>query len=156
MSFDSKRQEAPRRLAAKTSASLQFPVIYTPTEAEAISSYSHIFRKSEGLFLSVPHEDRMEEAFLSAVGDRKLGLVSEETRWAPVTMHPNNYRSRSSFRMVKLSLALGTKVPEVLESRQPNLLYTLWRLGLIPPKHCLSAWTSGLTIRNCSMILYTW
>ncbi len=80
MSFDSKRQEAPRRLAAKTSASLQFPVIYTPTEAEAISSYSHIFRKSEGLFLSVPHEDRMEEAFLSAVGDRKLGLVSEETR----------------------------------------------------------------------------
>lgn len=56
----------------------KFPVIYTPTEADAIASYSHLFRRSEGLFLSLPLQDSMEEDFLNAVGDRKLGLVSSD------------------------------------------------------------------------------
>jgi malic enzyme len=44
-----------------------FPVIYTPTEADAIANYSHLFRRSEGLYLSPPLLDTMEEDFLDAL-----------------------------------------------------------------------------------------
>ncbi|KAG9007043.1 NAD-dependent malic enzyme, mitochondrial [Tulasnella sp. JGI-2019a] len=50
------------------------PVVYTPT-AEAISNYSHLFRRSEGLFLSYPARDRMEKDFLSAIRGRKIDLI---------------------------------------------------------------------------------
>lgn len=54
-----------------------FPIIYTPTEADAIASYSHLFRRSAGLFLSPPHarEGGMEKDFLIACGGRKLDLI---------------------------------------------------------------------------------
>ncbi|KAF8816213.1 Aminoacid dehydrogenase-like protein [Phlegmacium glaucopus] len=50
------------------------PVIYTPTEAEAISNYSHLFRKSEGLYLSFPDQDRMEDDFLEQTRGREIDL----------------------------------------------------------------------------------
>ncbi|KAF8993105.1 hypothetical protein BDQ17DRAFT_1392717 [Cyathus striatus] len=50
------------------------PVIYTPTQAEAISNYSHLFRKSEGLYLTLPDRDRMEEDFLEQTKGRKIDL----------------------------------------------------------------------------------
>jgi len=53
-----------------------FPVIYTPTEADAISEYSHLFRRSEGLYLSPPDMDKMEVDFLDACEGRQLDLVS--------------------------------------------------------------------------------
>lgn len=37
------------------------PVIYTPTEGEAIANYSRIFRKPEGCFLNVTDMDRIED-----------------------------------------------------------------------------------------------
>ncbi|CAD6585183.1 MAG: NAD-dependent malic enzyme, mitochondrial [Tremellales sp. Tagirdzhanova-0007] len=52
-----------------------FPVIYTPTEAEAISKYSHVFRRSEGLYLSAPSADSMEQDFLDACEGRDLDLI---------------------------------------------------------------------------------
>ena len=52
-----------------------YPIIYTPTEADAIENFSHLFRRPEGLFLTVPHEDKMEEDFLSACDGRDLDLV---------------------------------------------------------------------------------
>ena len=52
-----------------------FPVIYTPTEAEAIANYSHLFRRSEGLFLSPPRIETMEDEFLDACAGRELELV---------------------------------------------------------------------------------
>ncbi|KDR86140.1 hypothetical protein GALMADRAFT_235376 [Galerina marginata CBS 339.88] len=51
------------------------PIIYTPTEAEAIASYSHIFRRSEGLYLTFPDEDLMEELFLEQTRGRDLELI---------------------------------------------------------------------------------
>ncbi|KAF4612419.1 hypothetical protein D9613_004595 [Agrocybe pediades] len=51
------------------------PIIYTPTEAEAIASYSHIFRRSEGLYLSYPEEDLMEQAFLEQTRGREIDLI---------------------------------------------------------------------------------
>lgn len=52
-----------------------FPIVYTPTEADAIADYSHLFRRSEGLYLTLPHEDTMEHDFLDACEGRDLDLV---------------------------------------------------------------------------------
>ncbi|KAL6307798.1 hypothetical protein BKA93DRAFT_727171 [Sparassis latifolia] len=51
------------------------PIIYTPTEAEAISNYSHLFRRSEGLYLTFSHQDSMEEDFLEQTRGRHIDLV---------------------------------------------------------------------------------
>ncbi|KAI0684678.1 hypothetical protein BC835DRAFT_1388565 [Cytidiella melzeri] len=50
------------------------PVIYTPTQAEAISQYSHLFRRSEGLYLTYANEATMEEDFLEQTRGRDLQL----------------------------------------------------------------------------------
>lgn len=52
-----------------------FPIVYTPTEADAIADYSHLFRRSEGLYLTIPEEDAMENDFLDACEGRELDLV---------------------------------------------------------------------------------
>ncbi|ODN94753.1 malate dehydrogenase (oxaloacetate-decarboxylating) [Cryptococcus wingfieldii CBS 7118] len=52
-----------------------FPIVYTPTEADAIADYSHLFRRSEGLYLSPPEEGNMEEDFLDACEKRELQLI---------------------------------------------------------------------------------
>ncbi|KAJ6609338.1 hypothetical protein B0H10DRAFT_2064422 [Mycena sp. CBHHK59/15] len=51
------------------------PIIYTPTEAEAIANYSHLYRRSEGLFLTFPDQDTMEEDFLEQTEGRKIDLI---------------------------------------------------------------------------------
>ena len=51
------------------------PPVDTPTEAEAISKYSHVFRRSEGLYLSAPSADSMEQDFLDACEGRDLDLI---------------------------------------------------------------------------------
>lgn len=53
-----------------------FPIVYTPTEADAIADYSHLFRRSEGLYLTPPEKGTMEEDFLDACEGRQLDLVS--------------------------------------------------------------------------------
>jgi malate dehydrogenase (oxaloacetate-decarboxylating) len=65
-----------------------YPIIYTPTEADAISEYSHLFRRSEGLFLSAPYEDKMEVDFLDACEGRELELVR-------LTQTPEGRRARA-------------------------------------------------------------
>lgn len=39
-----------------------FPIIYTPTEGEAISDFSRIFRRAEGCFLNIHDQDRVESS----------------------------------------------------------------------------------------------
>ncbi|KAH7101807.1 hypothetical protein BKA62DRAFT_702362 [Auriculariales sp. MPI-PUGE-AT-0066] len=51
------------------------PVIYTPTEAEAIANYSRMFRRPDGLFLAFPEQDMMEEAYLEQTKNRDIDLV---------------------------------------------------------------------------------
>ncbi|TFK69066.1 hypothetical protein BDN72DRAFT_768482 [Pluteus cervinus] len=51
------------------------PVIYTPTEAEAISNYSHLFRRSEGLYLTFAGQDSMEEDFLEQTKGKDIDLI---------------------------------------------------------------------------------
>lgn len=38
-----------------------FPIIYTPTEGEAISNFSTLFRRPEGCFLNIEDQDRVRE-----------------------------------------------------------------------------------------------
>ncbi|KAK1231082.1 NAD-dependent malic enzyme, mitochondrial [Marasmius sp. AFHP31] len=51
------------------------PIIYTPTEAEAISNYSHLFRRSEGLYLTFSDKDTMEEDLLAQTKGRNMDLI---------------------------------------------------------------------------------
>ncbi|KAJ7610835.1 hypothetical protein FB45DRAFT_760864 [Roridomyces roridus] len=50
-------------------------VIYTPTEAQAISEYSHLFRRSEGLYLTFPNADSMEDDFLEQTKGKNIDLI---------------------------------------------------------------------------------
>ncbi|KAF9461972.1 hypothetical protein BDZ94DRAFT_1262643 [Collybia nuda] len=51
------------------------PIIYTPTEAEAISNYSHLFRRSEGMYLTFADQESMEEDFLEQTKGRDIDLI---------------------------------------------------------------------------------
>ncbi|KAI0352278.1 hypothetical protein OH77DRAFT_1428825 [Trametes cingulata] len=50
------------------------PIIYTPTQGDAIANYSHLFRRSEGLYLTFPEQDAMEEDFLEVTKGRDIQL----------------------------------------------------------------------------------
>ncbi|KAI9069746.1 malic enzyme [Trametes sanguinea] len=50
------------------------PIIYTPTQGDAIANYSHLFRRSEGLYLTFPEQDSMEEDFLELTAGRDIQL----------------------------------------------------------------------------------
>ena len=61
------------------------PIVYTPTVGAGCQQFSHLFRKPRGLFLSLPHKDRIErilaqprfdkvEAIVVTDGERILGL----------------------------------------------------------------------------------
>ena len=61
------------------------PVVYTPTVGLACQQFSHIYRRSRGLFLSYPHQDRLArilrnrprrevDAIVVTDGERILGL----------------------------------------------------------------------------------
>ncbi|OBZ65192.1 NAD-dependent malic enzyme [Grifola frondosa] len=51
------------------------PIIYTPTQAEAIANYSHVFRRSEGMYLTFPEQDAMEEDYLEQTQGRDIQLI---------------------------------------------------------------------------------
>ncbi|KAI0066590.1 hypothetical protein BV25DRAFT_1796407 [Artomyces pyxidatus] len=51
------------------------PVVYTPTEADAIANYSHLFRRSEGLYLTLADQDTMEEDYLEQTKGRNIDLI---------------------------------------------------------------------------------
>lgn len=45
------------------------------TKAEAISEYSHLFRRSEGLYLTLKDQGSMEQDFLEQTKDRDIDLI---------------------------------------------------------------------------------
>jgi malate dehydrogenase (oxaloacetate-decarboxylating) len=47
----------------------------TVLQAEAIENYSHLFRRSEGMFLSFPDQDTMEEDFLEQTRGKNIELI---------------------------------------------------------------------------------
>ena len=64
------------------------PIVYTPTVGAGCQQFSRLFRKARGLFLSIPHKDRIDrilaqprfdavEAIVVTDGERILGLGDE-------------------------------------------------------------------------------
>jgi malate dehydrogenase (oxaloacetate-decarboxylating) len=49
------------------------PIIYTPTVGDAIQSYSHRYRRSDGLYLSIDNPEGIEKAFYN-LGKSKNGV----------------------------------------------------------------------------------
>lgn len=54
---------------------VQDAVVDLSVQADAIANYSHLFRRSEGMYLTFPHEDTMEEDFLEQTKGRDIDLV---------------------------------------------------------------------------------
>ena len=46
------------------------PIIYTPTEGDAIAWYSHIFRRPEGCFLSVEEPGAIQSSLADAAASK--------------------------------------------------------------------------------------
>jgi len=44
-------------------------------QADAISEYSHLFRRSEGLYLTFPHRETIEKDYLEQTKGRQIDLV---------------------------------------------------------------------------------
>jgi malate dehydrogenase (oxaloacetate-decarboxylating) len=44
-------------------------------QADAIANYSHLFRKSEGLYLTIEHQDTLESDFLEQTQGRDIHLI---------------------------------------------------------------------------------
>lgn len=49
--------------------------ILVHVQAEAIANYSHLFRRSEGLYLTLPLQDSLEEDFLAETEGRQIDLI---------------------------------------------------------------------------------
>lgn len=51
------------------------PIIYTPTEGDAISSYSDRFKKAEGVFLDITEPNSVEERLLAFGGSKDIDYI---------------------------------------------------------------------------------
>ncbi|KIJ66543.1 hypothetical protein HYDPIDRAFT_86829 [Hydnomerulius pinastri MD-312] len=50
-------------------------IVYTPTAGQAIADYSHLFRRSEGLYLTFTDQDTMEQDYLEQTRNREIDLI---------------------------------------------------------------------------------
>lgn len=51
------------------------PIIYTPTEGDAIAAYSHRFRRPEGIFLDITEPDSVERRMAVYGGDKDVDYI---------------------------------------------------------------------------------
>jgi malate dehydrogenase (oxaloacetate-decarboxylating) len=70
-----------------------FPVIYTPTEGDAIENFSRLFRRPEGCFLNINDKDRIPQDLekWSDSDDIDIIVVSdgEQVYFSPLAMLTN-------------------------------------------------------------------
>lgn len=52
-----------------------FPVVYTPTEGDAIVKYSHLFRRPGGCFLDIDYPEDIEGKLKRAANGRKIRYI---------------------------------------------------------------------------------
>lgn len=52
-----------------------FPIVYTPTEGEAIENYSRIFRRPDGCFLDIDEQDSMEQRLQAAAEGKEVRYI---------------------------------------------------------------------------------
>jgi malate dehydrogenase (oxaloacetate-decarboxylating) len=51
------------------------PIVYTPTVGAGCQQFSRLFRKPRGLFLSIPHKDRIDRIFAQPRFDQVEAIV---------------------------------------------------------------------------------
>lgn len=51
------------------------PIIYTPTEGDAIAAYSHRFRRPEGIFLDITEPESVERRMAVYGGDKDVDYI---------------------------------------------------------------------------------
>ncbi|KWU45829.1 hypothetical protein RHOSPDRAFT_25075 [Rhodotorula sp. JG-1b] len=51
------------------------PIVYTPTVGEAIQKYSTIWRRPDGLFLSIAHKNKLREMMMQARRPKDIDLI---------------------------------------------------------------------------------
>jgi malate dehydrogenase (oxaloacetate-decarboxylating) len=68
-----------------------FSVVYTPTEGDAIQNYSRLFRRPEGCFLSIDHQDRIESSLAQFAHGEDIDYIvvsdGEEVGYRTLTVH---------------------------------------------------------------------
>ncbi|KAG6919081.1 hypothetical protein DXG01_009334 [Tephrocybe rancida] len=118
------------------------PIIYTPTEAEAISQYSHLFRRSEGMYLTLKDQDSMEDDFLEqtkgqdidlivcsdaeailGIGDQGVGGIGISTAKSVIyTLFKRLIGGMDPSKSLSVTLDVGTNNPDLLNDE----LYVGW------------------------------
>jgi hypothetical protein len=105
------------------------PIVYTPTVGAGCQHFSRLFRKPRGLFLSIPHKDRIDrifaqprfdtvEAIVVTDGERILGLG---------TRAPAAWASRSaSSRFIRAAAACIPRRPYRSCSMSEPTIPTAW------------------------------
>ncbi|KAK9462766.1 malate dehydrogenase [Lipomyces oligophaga] len=107
-----------------------FPVVYTPTESEAIENYSRLFRRPEGCFLDINHPEHVEQSLMAlgnpedidyvivsdgeeilGIGDQGVGAIGISSAKAVLMtlcagVHPD--------RCLPVALDVGTDNPSLL------------------------------------------
>ena len=64
----------PTQVSTRVSNGAYMQVSNRPTPGDAIANYSHLFRRSEGLYLTFADQDTMEEDFLEQTKGRDIQL----------------------------------------------------------------------------------
>lgn len=64
-----------------------FPIIYTPTEGDAIQNYSRLFRRPEGCFLNIRDHDSIDECLSNFGNPEDIDYIvvsdGEEVKQSP-------------------------------------------------------------------------
>ncbi|CDO77270.1 hypothetical protein BN946_scf184753.g20 [Trametes cinnabarina] len=99
------------------------PIIYTPTQGDAIANYSHLFRRSEGLYLTFPEQDAMEEDFLNSPRDATSSSLSSRTlkqSWASATKGIGIATAKSAIYTLLGGMDPSKTLPVVLDVGTDN------------------------------------
>ncbi|KAJ8085143.1 NAD-dependent malic enzyme, mitochondrial [Marasmius tenuissimus] len=106
------------------------PIIYTPTEAEAISNYSHLFRRSEGLYLTFSDKNTMEDDLLAQTKGRNMDLIVCSDAEAILGIGDQGV-GISAAKSAIYTFAHPLHLPELASSQRSRLI------GGIDPHHSL-------------------
>ncbi|TKA81173.1 hypothetical protein B0A49_01886 [Cryomyces minteri] len=107
-----------------------FPIIYTPTEGEAIQNYSRLFRRPEGCFLNVFDQDRIEDNIAQwgepddidlvvvSDGEQILGIGDQGVGGILISVAKLNHE------LLNDELYLGLRQPRVRGEKYDNFVNT--------------------------------
>lgn len=92
-----------------------FPIIYTPTEGDAIQNYSRLFRKPEGCFLNIRDQGSIDECLSNFGSEEDVDYIvvsdGEEVRQSADLQLQRLTPCRSSESEIKVSVRSSSQWP---------------------------------------------